>query len=177
MQERSRRGPPRLVHLPWYRRPSILLSFFAAFAVLVLLAGYGVWTANGGMAVDEIVVTGPPRGSTPAPPAREPAQVAAGQQPEAPDPETADAAAEEPETGELVSEEDVVPERPRSSYTVIPDLLLRAEPSLDAIAHRQLELSTPIELVGGTAEADGYDWVQLRLEDGLVGWVIAEGAA
>jgi len=121
---------------------------------MVLLAGYGLWTTSGGVALEEIVVTVMPHTPTPAP-ELQPAEVAAARDP---------AAAADVEPLDW-------------SYTVIPDLLLRDEPTLGALARRQLEVATPIELLGEEVEADGYAWVEARIEDGTVGWLIAAGVA
>jgi uncharacterized protein YgiM (DUF1202 family) len=138
---------------PWHRHSSVLLSASATILVLALVVGYGAWSANGGVVVDEIVVTA--TRPTPTPAAADPAQVAAARDPNGPQ-----------------QEESVV-----WSYTVVPDLLLRTGPTIDAVALRQLEAGTTVEVLDGTAEADGYEWVRVRIEDGTAGWLIAEGIA
>jgi len=124
---------------------------------MVLLAGYGLWTTSGGVALEEVVVTVMPHTPTPPPVELQPAEVAAARDPEA------------------AAEADVEPLG--SSYTVIPDLLLRDEPTVGGVAYRQLEVATPVELLGEEAEADGFEWVHARLEDGTLGWLIAAGVA
>jgi hypothetical protein len=144
----------------------MLLSGSIALLFAVLLAGYGAWWATGGGGtVEEIVVTA----TRPSPPpgvAAEPAEVAAARIVAG---ETAPSGSDD-ERGD----ED---ESLGWSVTVVPSLLLRVEPTLDALARRQLPVETPVEILDGSAVADGYDWVHVRIEDGTEGWLIADGVA
>src|SRR5207247_9396187 len=57
MAKTSRRRLRQLRRRRWYQQPSVLLTASAAVLVVVLLLGYGVWTVNGGVSIEEIVVT------------------------------------------------------------------------------------------------------------------------
>lgn len=126
--------------------------------VVVLLVGYGVsWTTGGGGTVEEIVVTATrptPRFDAGA------AEVASARTPA----ETESSAGGDADSLGW-------------SYTVVPSLLLRVEPTIGALARRQLPVDTPVEVLTGAAESDGYDWVRVRIEEGTEGWLIAEGVA
>ena len=132
--------------------------------MVALLLGYGVWTVNGGVGVEEIVVTATrPTPTTSAIAEQQAAEVAAVRTP--------GEAGAAPDSGPA---EDVIL---GPTYTVVPNLLLRDEPTLDGVALFQLANGTALDLLEGGAEADGYDWVRVRLEDGTVGWIIADGVA
>jgi hypothetical protein len=138
------------------------LTTSGAVLVVALLLGYGVWSVNGGVGVEEIVVTATrPTPTTSVAAEQQAAEVAAARTPGG-----ADALAE---IGGG-DEEGLGP-----GHTVVPDLLLRDEPTLNALALLQLANGTPVDLLEGSAAADGYDWVRVRLDDGTVGWIIADG--
>jgi hypothetical protein len=125
--------------------------------VTALLAAYGLLIGGSGPA-DEIVVT--PTRPTATTIGSNEAEVAAARE-------------REPESVPLAVAADL--DGPTWRTTVVPDLLLRADPTLDAIAHLQLPVGTPVEVFDGTAVGDDYEWVLVRVEDGTIGWLITEG--
>ena len=54
-------------------------------------------------------------------------------------------------------------------------LRLRQQPSTTAPALRDLFVGTRLEIMPGTATADGFRWVEVRIPDGTVGWVVDDG--
>jgi Bacterial SH3 domain len=148
---------------PWYRESPVLLAMSAAILAGVLVAGYAAWSATSGPAVDEIVVT-----------AVRPSAILSGAADESV--ESAEVAAvRNPEVEAVISADAAI--SLGWTETVVPDLLLRGEPTIEAAAQLQLAAGTPVEVLDGNAEADGYEWVRVRVEDGTEGWLIAEGLA
>ncbi len=51
---------------------------------------------------------------------------------------------------------------------------LRADPSVSALDLQWLLEGTPLEVLPGQADADGYTWVLVRTADGIEGWVATD---
>jgi len=62
----------------------------------------------------------------------------------------------------------------RSVITLPPSLRLREQASTSASMLRDLPAGTRLEVLDGTATANGFQWVQVRAPDGTIGWVIED---
>ncbi len=64
--------------------------------------------------------------------------------------------------------------RPPAGYT---GATLRDAPSTRGHSLRVLANGTRVELLKETAQADGFLWLHIRTQDGLVGWIVAPAVA
>jgi hypothetical protein len=63
----------------------------------------------------------------------------------------------------------------RSVVTLPTSLRLRENPSTTVATLRELPAGTRLDVLGGTATANGFLWIRVRMPDGTLGWVIDDG--
>jgi hypothetical protein len=63
----------------------------------------------------------------------------------------------------------------RSVVTLPTSLRLREKPSTTVATLRDLPAGTRLDVLDGTATANGFLWLRVRVPDGTLGWVIDDG--
>jgi len=63
----------------------------------------------------------------------------------------------------------------RSVVTLPTSLRLREKPSTTVATLRDLPAGTRLDVLDGTATANGFLWIRVRMPDGTLGWVIDDG--
>jgi uncharacterized protein YraI len=61
----------------------------------------------------------------------------------------------------------------RSTISLVNDLRVRSTPSTTAPVVTSIREGTPVEILAGSANADGLPWARVRITETTVGWVVA----